>query len=69
VDPAATDPSDLRMIHQVMASLDAMNRSLMLLYLDGYAAADIAHMLGISETNVTTRISRVKQQIQQTFLT
>jgi RNA polymerase sigma-70 factor (ECF subfamily) len=69
VDPAATDPSDLRMIHQVMASLDAMNRSLMLLYLDGYAAADIAHMLGISETNVTTRISRVKQQIQQTFST
>ena len=68
VDDTAADSADIQTIHEIIASLDVMSRSLMLLYLDGYGTAEIAQVLGISETNAATRINRVKQQMRQKFL-
>jgi RNA polymerase sigma-70 factor (ECF subfamily) len=45
--------------------LDPLNRALMLLYLDEQSYRDIADILGISETNVATKISRLKQNIRE----
>ena len=42
-----------------------LNRALMLLYLDDYSYAEIAAMLGISETNVATKIGRIKQRLKR----
>jgi RNA polymerase sigma-70 factor (ECF subfamily) len=47
--------------------LDALNRALMLLYLDDHSYAEIAEILGISETNVATKLSRIKQKLRQTI--
>ena len=44
--------------------LDAMNRALLVLYLEERSYRDIAEVLGISETNVATKISRLKQRIR-----
>jgi len=38
-----------------------------LLYLDGNSYQEIADVLGISETNVATKISRLKQTMRQEF--
>ena len=45
------EPADdrLTLIHQLIERLDPPNRALMLLYLDDYAYAEIAKILGISE--------------------
>ena len=46
-------------------SLDPLNRALMLLYLDERSYRDIGEILGITETNVATKISRLKQHIRK----
>jgi RNA polymerase sigma-70 factor (ECF subfamily) len=47
-----------------VAQLDALNRALLVLYLEDYSYKDMAEVLGISETNVATKISRLKQRIR-----
>jgi len=47
-----------------IADLDELNRALILLYLDELSYRDIADVLGISETNVATKIHRVKQSLR-----
>ena len=47
-----------------IAGLDELNRALILLYLEGQSYAEIADVLGISETNVATKINRVKQSLR-----
>jgi RNA polymerase sigma-70 factor (ECF subfamily) len=52
------------MLYQFIERLDEMDKALMLLYLDGNKYKDIADVLGISETNVATKISRIKKSLK-----
>lgn len=54
----------MRALYRFIAQLDALNRALLLLYLDEKSQRDIAEILGISETNVATKIGRLKQRIR-----
>ena len=54
----------LRALDAVVARLDSLNRALLLLYLEERSYGEIAEILGISETNVATRLSRLKQRIR-----
>jgi RNA polymerase sigma-70 factor (ECF subfamily) len=54
----------VRELRSFIAGLDELNRALILLYLDEHDYREIADILGISETNVATKISRVKQQLR-----
>ena len=53
---------DLRLLQHLIGQLEALDRALVLLYLDGNRYDTIAEILGISETNVGTKISRIKQK-------
>lgn len=48
----------------LIADLDGMNRALLLLYLDERSHREIAEILGISETNVGTKIARLKERLR-----
>jgi RNA polymerase sigma factor (sigma-70 family) len=73
VDIAAADDvsesasGNVRMLHQLIAQLDELDRALILLYLDGYAQEEIAGVIGITASNVSTRIGRLKQRLQKQF--
>jgi len=54
----------LRLLRGFIATLDPLNRALLLLYLDDRGSREIAEVLGISESNVTTRVGRLKQRIR-----
>lgn len=54
----------LRMLHRFIATLEPLDRALLLLYLDERSTREMAEVLGISESNVTTKISRLKQRIR-----
>ena len=41
------------------------NRALLLLYLDERSYREIADILGISETNVSTKINRLKERLRR----
>jgi len=55
----------LAQVREFIEELDALNRALMLLYLDDNSYAEIAAILGISETNVATKIGRIKQRLKR----
>jgi RNA polymerase sigma-70 factor (ECF subfamily) len=54
-------------LYRIIGQLDELNRALMLLYLDDTSHRDIARILGISETNVSTKINRLKLKIKEQF--
>lgn len=51
-------------LNAFIGSLDALNRALVLLYLEDRDYAEIAAVLGISETNVATKINRIKHKLR-----
>jgi len=48
--------------------LKSFDKALILLYLEEKSSSEMAEILGISETNVTTRISRIKNALRQKFI-
>ena len=63
----AETAANINQLYHFINQLDDLNRALMLLYLDDHPYSEIAAILGISETNVATKISRIKQQLKQSF--
>lgn len=58
---------NLRLLRGFIEQLDELDRALILLYLDGNRHDAIAEILGISETNVGTKISRIKARLRRDF--
>jgi RNA polymerase sigma-70 factor, ECF subfamily len=54
----------LRLLQRFIAQQDPLNRALLLLYLEDRSHREIAEVLGISEGNAATRISRLKQKLR-----
>ena len=67
VEATANISETALMLNQLIEQMEPLNRALMLLFLDGFSHRDISEVLGISETNVATKISRLKKTIQQTL--
>lgn len=54
----------LRMLYRCIDTLDPLNRALLILYLDERSQREIAEILGITETNVATKIGRLKERLR-----
>lgn len=66
-DPHPADPEreqQVRALHRFIAALPPLERALMLLYLDERPQREIAEVLGLSESNVSTKIGRLKQRLR-----
>jgi RNA polymerase sigma factor (sigma-70 family) len=59
-----TDPR-IAFLERFLESLDELHRALLILHLEGHSYAEIGEILGITETNVATKLSRLKQKIRQ----
>jgi RNA polymerase sigma-70 factor (ECF subfamily) len=55
----------LRLLQNFIGRQAPLDRALLLLYLDERSQREIAEILGLSETNVSTKIGRLKQRIRQ----
>lgn len=64
---AEPESDDIRLLREFIDGLDALNRALIILYLDGNSYDTISEILGISTTNVATKISRIKQKLRHDF--
>jgi RNA polymerase sigma factor (sigma-70 family) len=53
-------------LNQFIAAQNDLDRALLLLYLEDHPYRTIAEILGISESNVGTKINRLKQRIRAT---
>jgi len=55
----------IAILYKLVKQLSRLDKALMLLYLDNYKHKDIAEILGISESNVATKISRIKKSLKE----
>lgn len=67
IDETGNQTEEIRLLYQFIEELGPLNKALVLLYLDGNSYQEIAEVLGISETNVATKISRLKKTMKQEF--
>jgi len=54
-------------LQQFIAELKELDKAIMLLYLEEKSHKEIAEIIGISETNVATKIGRIKILLKQKF--
>ena len=60
---------NIKQLYHFISKLNDLNKALILLYLDQYNYEEIASVLGISKTNVSTKISRIKRYLKKEFNT
>ncbi len=58
---------NVAMLYRFIENLNEMDRAVILLFLDNNKYRDIAEILGISETNVATKINRIKKILKEQF--
>lgn len=63
-EPDEREPEDVLLLYQFIEGLDELNKALVLLYLDGHSYREISDVLGITETNVATKLSRLKTSMK-----
>ena len=61
----AGEAAQLRALMTAIHELAPLDRALVLLFLDDQSHRDIAGVLGISESNVATKLHRLKQRLRQ----
>ena len=54
-------------MYRFIYQLDDLDKAIILLYLDDQPYGVIADVIGISETNVATKISRIKLNLKDQF--
>lgn len=69
-EPIAPPPRDeaddrVRALYAVIDGLAPLDRALLLLHLEEHSYREIGAILGISETNVATRLNRLKARLKQ----
>jgi RNA polymerase sigma factor (sigma-70 family) len=67
IDEKFHQSDEIQALHEFIAALNPLDKALVLLYLDGNNYQEIATVLGISETNVASKINRMKQRMRQEF--
>ncbi len=59
-----TRNSDIELLYRFIGKLKELDKALILLYLDDVKYTEIAEILGITPTNVATKIGRIKKQLK-----
>jgi RNA polymerase sigma-70 factor (ECF subfamily) len=68
--PEEHEDSDqsIKLLYEVIGTLKLLDRALILLYFEEKTYSEIAQIMGITETNVATKLSRLKKIIKDEFL-
>jgi RNA polymerase sigma factor (sigma-70 family) len=57
----------LQFLHKLIDGMSKADKALLLLYLDNYKQKEIAEIIGITESNVATKVNRIKQNLREKF--
>ena len=58
---------NIKLLQEFISRLKELDKALMLLYLEEKSHEEIAEILGVTKTNVATKISRLKLKLKQEF--
>lgn len=60
---------DAELLNMVLQYLKGIDKAIVILYLEGYKNKEIAQILNLTATNVSTRLNRVKAELKVKFKT
>lgn len=60
---AAGSDDELLVLQQAIGMLNPIDKAVVILHLEGYVHKEIADLLTQSETNISTRLNRIKKQL------
>lgn len=63
-DELAEEREGVERLQALLAELEPLDRALLVLWLDEQSYRQIAEVLGLSETNVATKLSRLKERLR-----
>ena len=66
-DAAAEFEANISFLQAFITQLKEIDKSIMLLYLDDKSYREISEITGITETNVATKINRIKDKLKIYF--
>ena len=66
-DDSSGNEQQLKLLQQFISELKEIDKALMLLYLEDKTYADIAEILGITISNVGTKVARIKANLRTRF--
>ncbi|NGP89924.1 RNA polymerase sigma factor [Fodinibius halophilus] len=69
VEKEVSKQPEVEKLQRLIKELKELDRAIIMLSLDGYDQQEIADIMGISVTNVSTRKSRAKKKLRQKFET
>ncbi len=59
--------NNIRLLQQLIAEMKELDKAMILLWSESKSYKEIAEIVGITETNVATKISRLKEKLKQQF--
>ena len=62
-----TESTELTLLKRFIRELKELDRAVIILYLEENSYKEIADILGLSVTNVATKVGRIKQQLKKKF--
>jgi RNA polymerase sigma factor (sigma-70 family) len=67
VEDKSENERQLNLLEQFISELKEIDKALMILYLEDKSHAEIAEILGMSVSNVGTKIGRIKDKLKHDF--
>jgi RNA polymerase sigma-70 factor (ECF subfamily) len=68
-EEASSEKQDqLNLLEQFISEFNDLDKALVLLYLEDKSHAEIAEIMGLSVTNVGTKLGRIKEKLKKRFL-
>jgi len=69
IDEEETDEYDerIKQLRSFIQEYDSLNKAIVIMYLDGNSHKEISEAMGITLSNVGTKISRIKTQLKKKF--
>jgi RNA polymerase sigma-70 factor, ECF subfamily len=58
---------DMELLHIVIQSLKNLDKAIVILFLEGYKNSEISQILGLTPTNISTRLNRVRAELKTKF--
>ena len=59
--------TNINLLQQFIIELKELDKALILLYLEEKGQKEIAEILGLTESNVSTKVGRIKEKLKQRF--
>lgn len=66
-EETSSDDTNLILLRRFIRELKEIDRAIILLHLEGLSSQEIAHIIAITQTNVTSKIHRIKKRLKIKF--